>query len=150
MEDLIAKKNALNEQQARISEESSRIYRELEEVTKAIRDIEINDMSEDYKNCLVRRLTLLKTYVEAVRGVTGFVEIGYKIKRMKSPRQNDYHEDEPDYLPWVIHDDECLAMHYYVDVIIDIYSPAVEEFVVDWITKNIPNMEKDRLFGSYD
>jgi len=150
MEELIAKKNALEEQQEMISEESTRIYRQLEEVTKAIRDIEINEMSEDYKNCLVRRLTLLKTYVEAAQGVNGFVQIGYTIKKMKSPRQNDYYEDEPDYLQWTIHDDECLAMHYYVDVIIEIYSLAVEEFVVDWITKNIPHMKKDRLFGSYD
>ena len=150
MEDLIAKKNALEEQQEKITEESSRIYRELEQVTKAIRDVEINDMSEDYKSFLVKRLTILKKYVDAAREVNNCLDMGYKIKKMKSPRQNDYHEDEPDYLPWVIHDDECLAMHYYIDVIIEVYSPAVEEFVIDWMTKNIPEMEKDRLFGFYN
>jgi hypothetical protein len=149
MEELIAKKNALEEQQEKINEESSRIYRELEEITKEIRHIEINDMSEDYKTFLVKRLTLLKAYIDVARDVNNYLDVGYKIKKMKSPRQNDYHEDEPDYLPWVIHDDECLAMHYYIDVIIEIYSPAVEEFVVDWITKNIPKME-NHLFGSYN
>lgn len=150
MEELLAKKNALEEQQQKIDEESSRIYRELEEVTAQIRNIEINEMSEDYTNQLLRRLTLLKRYVETACDIHKFVELAYKIKRMERPRQDDYHEDIPDYVSWTIYDDECLAMTYYVDIVIEIYSPTVEKFVVDWITAHIPDMKKDRLFGRYD
>lgn len=149
MEELLAKKNALEEQQEKIHEESSRIYRELEEVTTAIKQIELNEMTEEYENQLLRRLTLLKRYVETATDINESVELAYKIKRMESPRQNDYHEAIPDYLPWTIHDDECLDMSYYIDVIIEVYSPTIEKFVVDWITKHIPDMKKDRLFGRY-
>jgi hypothetical protein len=151
MEELLARKQEIEQHLKGIDAEEIKLCRELELVSNAIRELEIGKLTEDYTNFLEKRLTILKKYIEAARDALWInYRLGYVIKKLKMPRENDYHEPEPDYLPWTIYDNECLAMVYSIDIIIEIYSSAVEQFVVDWITKNIPDMKKDSLFRSYD
>lgn len=139
MEELLEQRKILDEKIDAIDEERTKLSDERHAIQSKITDLEIHHLSDEYKARLIHRLKRLQAYVDSAK----YCKVDYRIKKLKEPRVDDWHNPIPDFIDWTIRDFDILAMSHHVEVELEIYSPSVIKFVEDWIEENIPRMLSD-------
>lgn len=136
MEALVEKKHKLEDELEKLDEQRKAIYEQLEKIKDESTKLEFDHLPDDYKEFLVGRMMLLKSYIDMHdKGIT----IAYRIEHIEQPK-DDYHEPCRDYVSWAIYEGNLLDMMRYVNVKLKIHSELVKRFVEGWLNENIPQM----------
>ena len=144
MQELNAKIDALEQDQARLCKEREEVKEQL--------FVERMKSITTHASFYAKKLERIKKTVDAFVAETAYlykgVEIAsrrnnlkYGFHKQELPYKDDFHETMQDPLDYTLREYDLLGMEDCLEIRFDYYSEAVRDFVEEWMREHLPHME---------